>query len=104
MPTKEYPEELTDGNEELRELTGIADMRPHDFRRTCRTHLTCLGVRMEVAEAVLAHAEGEIQATYNVWKYWPERKQALALWHAKVAELIARARNHWQLEEFSRGR
>jgi integrase len=91
VPTKEYPEELGDGNEELRKLTGIADMRPHDFRRTCRTHLTCLGVRMEVAEAVLAHAEGEIQATYNVWKYWPERKQALALWHAKLAELVARS-------------
>ncbi|HEV8582726.1 MAG TPA: tyrosine-type recombinase/integrase [Thermoanaerobaculia bacterium] len=91
VPTKDYPEELADGNEELRKLTGITDMRPHDFRRTCRTHLTSLGVRMEVAEAVLAHAEGEIQATYNLWTYWPERKQALALWHTKLAELMARA-------------
>jgi integrase len=41
-------------------LTNLADIRPHDFRRTCRTHLSSLGVRMEVAEAVLAHAEGNV--------------------------------------------
>jgi integrase len=91
VATKVYPEALVAGNEELRELTRLADIRPHDFRRTCRTHLSILGVRTEVAEAVLAHAEGEIQATYNIWTYWPERKQALAQWHAKLVALMARA-------------
>ncbi len=93
VPRKGYPAALLEGNENLRELTQLADIRPHDFRRTCRTHLSSLGVRAEVAEAVLAHAEGEIKATYNIWSYWPERQQALALWHAKLAELLARSRS-----------
>jgi integrase len=91
LPSKQYPEELVRGNEELRQLTGLADIRPHDFRRTCRTHLSSLGVRMEVAEAVLAHAEGDIRATYNVWTYWPERREALRLWHEKLESLRAQA-------------
>jgi integrase len=90
---KEYPDALRDGNEDLRELTKLVDIRPHDFRRTCRTHLSSLGVRSEVAEAVLAHAQGEIEATYNIWSYWPERKAALSAWHAKLEELRARARS-----------
>lgn len=93
VKTKDYPQALVDGNEQLRALTQLVDIRPHDFRRTCRTHLSALGVRTEVAEAVLAHAEGEIKATYNIWTYWPERQQALALWHTKLAELSARAKS-----------
>jgi hypothetical protein len=40
-----------------------------------------------VAESLLNHAKGEIEATYNLYSYWAERKQALALWHAKLAGL-----------------
>ncbi len=42
-----------------------------------------------MAEALLNHAKGEIEATYNLYTYWAERKQALALWHAKLAHLKA---------------
>ena len=90
--SKEYPDGLRDGNKNLRELTKLEDIRPHDFRRTCRTHLSSLGIRSEVAEAVLAHAQGEIEATYNIWSYWPERKEALALWSAKLERLRESAR------------
>lgn len=27
------------------------------------------------------HAKGEIEAAYNLYTYWAERKAALALWH-----------------------
>ncbi|HEY0558443.1 MAG TPA: tyrosine-type recombinase/integrase [Thermoanaerobaculia bacterium] len=90
--SKEYPDDLRAGNKHLRELTKLEDIRPHDFRRTCRTHLSSLGIRSEVAEAVLAHAQGEIEATYNIWSYWPERKEALALWTAKLERLRESAR------------
>jgi hypothetical protein len=68
----------------------LADIRPHDFRRTARTHFPVLGVSEAVAEALLNYAKGEIEATYNLYTYWAERKQALALWHAKLASFTTR--------------
>lgn len=82
-----YPSQLQKANEELRSLSGLADFRPHDFRRTARTHFSALGVSEAVAEALLNHAKGEIEATYNLYTYWAERKAALALWHEKLARL-----------------
>ncbi len=84
-----YPAALQKANEELRTLSGLADFRPHDFRRTARTHFSALGVSEAVSEALLNHAKGEIEATYNLYTYWAERKAALALWHEKLAGLQA---------------
>jgi hypothetical protein len=36
-----------------------------------------------------AHAEGDVRAIYNVWTYWPERKEALRLWHEKLEEVLS---------------
>src|SRR5262249_41019104 len=47
--------------------------RNHDIRRTCRSTLSRLGVRHEVAEAVLAHARGGVVGTYDRWAYLPEK-------------------------------
>jgi integrase len=84
-----YPAALQKANEELRTLSRLADFRPHDFRRTARTHFSALGVSEAVAEALLNHAKGEIEATYNLYTYWAERKAALALWHEKLTGLQA---------------
>jgi integrase len=84
-----YSAALQKANRELRTLSGLADFRPHDFRRTARTHFSALGVSEAVAEALLNHAKGEIEATYNLYTYWAERKVALALWHDKLAGLQA---------------
>jgi integrase len=83
-PGDDYPRQLKDANKELRELTKLTDIRPHDFRRTGRTHVSGLGVRDEVAEALLNHAKETVNGTYNLYTYWPERKEALKLWHAKL--------------------
>ncbi len=80
---------LKEANRELRDFSGLPDIRPHDFRRTARTHFSALGVSEAVAESLLNHAKGKIEATYNLYTYWAERKQALALWHAKLATLGA---------------
>jgi hypothetical protein len=48
-------------------------------------------VRREVGEALLNHAKGEVEGTYALYDYWKERKEALVLWHAKLAELSAGA-------------
>lgn len=85
--TKDYPGQLTRATREIRELTGLANYRPHDNRRTARTHFEILGIRSEVAEALLNHQKGEIEGTYALYTYWPERKEALRFWHEKLASL-----------------
>lgn len=82
----EYPYQLKIANKQIREITGL-DFNPHDLRRTGRTHAAALGVRDEVAEALLAHAKEGINGTYNIYAYWPERKAALKLWHSKLADI-----------------
>lgn len=91
-PGDDYPRQLKDANRELRELTSLKDIRPHDLRRTGRTHVSGLGVRDEVGEALLNHAKETVNGTYNLYSYWPERKDALRLWHWKLATLQGRRR------------
>jgi integrase len=86
-PEDEYPRQLKDANKELRELTKLKDIRPHDLRRTGRTHISGLGIRDEVAEALLNHAKETVNGTYNLYSYWPERKEALRIWHEKLNRL-----------------
>src|SRR5262249_55744062 len=47
----------------------LVPWRNHDIRRTCRSTLSRLGVRHEVAEAVLAHARPGVVGTYDRWAY-----------------------------------
>jgi hypothetical protein len=82
--TQEYPQQLRNATAELKKLTGITNFRPNDCRRTMRSHIESLGVRREVGEALLNHAKGELEGTYALYDYWKERKEALALWHAKL--------------------
>lgn len=61
--------------------------KTHDLRRTMRSHLTALGVRREIAEAVLNHAPGGLVGTYD--RYFPEAEMraALTVWADKLAFL-----------------
>jgi integrase len=60
----------------------------HDLRRTGRTGLSRLRVPSHVAERVLAHVPGGIQAVYDMWEYLDERRQALEQWSAYVLALV----------------
>jgi len=84
-----YPNRLKDAMRQLRNMLDIPYFTPHDLRRTCRTHLSILGILDSVAEASLNHAKEEIAATYNLYSFWKERKEALAIWHAKLSKLKA---------------
>lgn len=66
----------------------IADWRLHDLRRVIRTGLSKLRIDPEVAERVLNHLSGELERTYNLYQYQPEKTQALARW-AQVVQGIA---------------
>jgi integrase len=89
--TQEYPQQLRKATAELKKLTDLQNFRPHDCRRTMRSHIESLGVRREVGEALLNHVKGEVEGTYALYDYWKERKEALALWHSKLAVLSLNA-------------
>jgi integrase len=67
----------------------LSPWRVHDIRRTMRTGLGRLGIPPHVAELVINHTPGGVQAIYDRHKYQPEIKAALAAWAAHV-ELIAK--------------
>lgn len=84
---RDYPDQLKSANRNFRELSQLENVRPHDWRRTGRTHLSSLGVREEVAEAAMNHCKDDLKRVYNLYEFWPERKEALRLWHEKIDRL-----------------
>ena len=61
----------------------------HDLRRTVRTHLSALGISREVAERVLNHTDGTINAVYDRHAYTPEKRRALEAWGETLVTLGA---------------
>jgi len=59
---------------------NIEPVRPHDFRRTVRTHLEKLHIAPHIAEKCLNHSLGAINAVYNKNSYLDERREALERW------------------------
>jgi len=66
---------------------GVGAFTPHDLRRTGRTALARLGVKVHVAERVLNHARERMEATYDVHDYLAEKREALEKWARYLADL-----------------
>jgi integrase len=66
---------------------GVAAFTPHDLRRTGRTGLAKLGVKIDIAERVLDHARERIEATYDVHDYIDEKRTALEKWAKYLKDL-----------------
>lgn len=66
---------------------GVAPFTPHDLRRTGRTGLARLGIKIEIAERVLNHARERMEATYDVHDYLDEKREALDKWASHLVEL-----------------
>jgi integrase len=65
----------------------------HDLRRTMVHGLAQLGFPPHVADKILAHSSGAISgvaAIYNRYEYMEERRNALAAWGERIAQLIGR--------------
>lgn len=81
--------------ERLRQLSGIADWRLHDLRRTARTGMSRLknaaGQRVgsDVAERVLGHVIGGVRGIYDRYEYLDEKREALDLWAARLGEIVS---------------
>jgi integrase len=63
----------------------------HYLRRTVRSGLSALRVPHNVAEAVLAHRQGGIAATYDLHEYQTEKAEALELWAQRLASIVSPA-------------
>ena len=68
--------------------TGLEKWSAHDLRRSARTIMSRLKIEPHIRELVLNHSVGKIQATYDVYDYLPEKRQALQ----KLANEIDRIR------------
>jgi integrase len=61
----------------VRKRMGGKSWSCHDLRRTCRTHLSAIGVPVHIAEKVLGHSLRGILAVYDKYDYLDEQKEAL---------------------------
>ncbi|HRX61376.1 MAG TPA: tyrosine-type recombinase/integrase [Candidatus Competibacter sp.] len=68
---------------------GLADVTPHDLRRTAASHMTALGVPRLVVSKILNHAERGVTAVYDRHSYDPEKRDALEKWARKLRSLLA---------------
>ena len=75
--------------EALPEDRTLAHWTFHDLRRTVRTHLSALGVARDVAERVLNHTDGTINAVYDRHAYASEKRRALEAWGQHLEKIIA---------------
>jgi integrase len=72
----------------LDELAGVSGWVLHDCRRTLRTGLSKLRIADEVKEAVLGHAKRGLKKNYDVYDYLDEKREALALWAARLCSIV----------------
>ena len=66
----------------------LAPWRLHDLRRTMRTGLGKIGVQPHIAELVINHVKGGVEAIYDRHRYQREIKAALALWAEHLLALF----------------
>jgi integrase len=74
----------------LRSKAAVEGVALHDLRRTYRSVLADLGVREEIAEAMIAHRRPDLVARYNRAQLWDQRWEAADKFDAWMAELIGR--------------
>lgn len=76
----------------LRQGADILDLSLHDQRRTGATLMAELGVDERLVSRILAHTPAdvpEVTGVYNRHPYIEEKRAALLIWEAKLAEIVA---------------
>ncbi|HEX9875189.1 MAG TPA: tyrosine-type recombinase/integrase [Gammaproteobacteria bacterium] len=67
---------------------GIGKFTPHDLRRTLRSKLPELGVQPVVAKKVLNHALEGMDAIYDRYDYFDEKRDALQKWADHLKAIV----------------
>lgn len=74
----------------LRAASGVNGVGLHDLRRTYRSALADLGVREEIAEAMIAHRRSDLVSRYNRAQLWDQRRAAAEAFDAWISALLDR--------------
>jgi integrase len=72
----------------LDEKAGVTGWTVHDCRRTARSLLARAGIRHEVCEAVLGHAQRGVAGVYQRYSFDVEKAQALAQLAALIERIV----------------
>ena len=78
----------------LREVSAVEGVGLHDLRRTYRSILADLGVREEIAEAMIAHRRSGLVARYNRAELWDQRRDAAEKLEAWLSGVVSRPDGH----------
>ena len=70
-------------------LSGVAEWKFHDLRRTVRTHFSALPVQDIVRELVIAHAKPGLHKVYDQHAYLAEKRECLELWEARLRGILS---------------
>ncbi|MEQ8884145.1 MAG: site-specific integrase, partial [Balneola sp.] len=78
--------------ERIREISGVADFRFHDLRRTVGTNISRFNFSRVVAGKVLNHqqlaGDSQVTAIYDRYNYMDEKRDALQCWADHLKTLI----------------
>jgi integrase len=69
-------------------LSGVADWRIHDLRRTVRTELARLRVPEIAAERIINHAPRGLARVYDQYDYLDEKREGLEKWAVRLRNII----------------
>jgi integrase len=75
-------------HEAFKARCGVDGFHVHDLRRCCRSLLARAGVLPHVAERVLGHSVGGVEAVYDVHRYDAEKATALRKLAALITEIV----------------
>lgn len=81
------------GKAKLDQASGVVGWRLHDLRRTVATELQRLGIRLEVAERILAHAltagsKAGVAGVYQRHRFDDEARNAWHRWADRLLEIV----------------
>jgi integrase len=76
------------GKARIDRLSGVADWKIHDLRRTMRTHLSALPVQDLVRELVIAHAKPGLHKVYDKHTYEAEKRDCLERWEKRLLTIV----------------
>jgi integrase len=81
-----------------RELSGVEDFEPHDFRRCLSTNAGPLGFEPHIADRLLGHVQDNVSNTYNRYQYHAEKRALAEAWARHVEGIIGESANVVQME------
>jgi integrase len=100
LGTKPFPG-FSRAKRRLDQLSGMAEWRLHDLRRTCVSGMARLGIAPHVADKILNHQSGTISgvaAVYQRHDFLGERRAAVEKWGAHIAQVLARMPQEGQID------